>query len=346
VEWKGDQFIHLRRYDNYWEGPAQYHDYYMRVVPELFTQEVEFKTGAVDYYGAQPHQVKRYKSDPTYQWFSSLGRAYNYIGYNNRKPLFADAEIRKALGMAINVDEIIQYLMYGEGERTTGPYPKNTEWYDPTIQPLPFDPPGAQAIFQKHGWKLNGDGWLEKDGKIFEFNLITNNGNLIRKNLMTIAQNAWKKIGVKVNTQVFEWAVFLGDFVNTGDFDAVVLGWSMGIDPDLYQIWHSSQAGPQQLNFVGYKSPRADELIVRIRQEYNRARQRQLTHELHRLIYEDQPYTFLDSPLGTRVLDKKIVLVNKDDDGKEDYQKIYPIKSGEITFHFHKWRKLEFTPDF
>jgi ABC-type transport system substrate-binding protein len=346
VEWKGDQFIHLRRYDNYWEGPAQYHEYYMRVVPELFTQEVEFKTGAVDYYGAQPHQVKRYKSDPTYQWFSSLGRAYNYIGYNNRKPLFADAEIRKALGMAINVDEIIQYLMYGEGERTTGPYPKNTEWYDPTIQPLPFDPPGAQAIFQKHGWKLNGDGWLEKDGKIFEFNLITNNGNLIRKNLMTIAQNAWKKIGVKVNTQVFEWAVFLGDFVNTGDFDAVVLGWSMGIDPDLYQIWHSSQAGPQQLNFVGYKSPRADELIVRIRQEYNRARQRQLTHELHRLIYEDQPYTFLDSPLGTRVLDKKIVLVNKDDDGKEDYQKIYPIKSGEITFHFHKWRKLEFTPDF
>jgi ABC-type transport system substrate-binding protein len=346
VEWKGDQFIHLRRYDSYWEGPAQYHDYYMRVIPELFTQEVEFKTGAVDFYGAQPHQVERYKNDPTYQWFSSLRRAYNYIGYNNRKPLFADAEIRKALGMAINVDEIIQYLMYGEGERTTGPYPKNTEWYDLTIQPLPYDPQGAQAIFQEHGWHLNGDGWLEKDGKIFEFNLITNNGNLIRKNLMTIAQNAWKKIGVKVNTQVFEWAVFLGDFVNTGDFDAVVLGWSMGIDPDLYQIWHSSQAGPQQLNFVGYKNPRADELIVRIRQEYNRDRQRQLTHELHRLIYDDQPYTFLDSPLGTTVLDKKIVLVDKDDDGKEDYQKIYPTKSGDINFHFHKWRKLEFTPDF
>jgi hypothetical protein len=46
------------------------------------------------------------------------------------------------------------------------------------------------------------------------------------------------------------------------------------------------------------------------------------------------------------VLDKKIVLVNTGDDGKETYQKIYPIKSGDITFHFHKWRKLEFTPDF
>ncbi len=346
VEWQGDEFIHLKRFDHYWEGPAQYQDFYMRIIPELFTQEVEFRTGAIDFYGAQPHQVDRYKNDPTYQWFSSLGFAYTYIGYNNRKPLFVQAEIRKALGMAINVEEIIEYLMYGEGERTTGPYPKNTEWYDPTIQPLPYDPQGAQAIFEAHGWKKNGDGWLEKEGKIFEFNLITNNGNPIRKNLMTIAQNAWKKIGVKVNTQVFEWAVFLGDFVNTGAFDAVVLGWSMGIDPDLYQIWHSSQAGPQQLNFVGYKSQRADELIVRIRQEYNRDRQRQLTHELHRLIHEDQPYTFLYAPLSTRVLDKKIVLVDTGGDGKETYQKIYPTKSGDITFHFHKWRKLEFTPDF
>lgn len=346
VEWQGDEFIHLQRFGDYWEGPAQYHDFYMRIIPELFTQEVEFRTGAIDFYGAQPHQVDRYKNDPTYQWFSSLGFAYTYIGYNNRKPLFADPMIRTALGMAINVDEIITYLVYGEGKRTTGPYPQNTEWYDQSIQPLPYDPEGARAILETAGWKMNTDGWLEKNGKIFEFTLITNNGNPIRKNLMTIAQNAWKKIGVKVNTQVFEWAVFLNDFVNTGDFDAVVLGWSMGIDPDLYQIWHSSQAGPQQLNFVGYKNPKADELIVRIRQEYNRDRQRLLTHKLHRLIHEDQPYTFLYAPLSTRVLDKKIVLVEKGPDGQEQYKKIYPTKSGDITFYFHKWRKLEFTPDF
>jgi hypothetical protein len=71
-----------------------------------------------------------------------------------------------------------------------------------------------------------------------------------------------------------------------------------------------------------------------------------LTHELHRLIHEDQPYTFLYAPLSTRVLDKKIVLVEKGPDGKEQFKKIYPTKSGDITFYFHQWRKLEFTPDF
>ena len=346
VEWQGDEYIHLRRFEDYWEEPAQYHEYFMRIIPDLLTQEVEFRTGAVDFYGALPHQVARYKEDPTYQSFSSLGFAYTYIGYNNRKPLFASREVRTALGMAINVQEITDFLIYGEGERITGPYPQNTEWYNPSIAPIPYDPEGAKALLAHMGWKMNAEGWLEKDGKVFEFTLITNNGNPIRKNILTIAQNAWKRIGVKVNTQVFEWAVFLNDFVNTGDFDAVVLGWSMGIDPDLYQIWHSSQSGPQQLNFVGYHNSKADELIVRIRQEYNRNRQRDLTHELHRVIAEDQPYTFLYAPLSTRVLDKKIVLVERDANGQEHYKKIFPIKSGDITFYFYKWRKLDHTPDF
>ncbi len=159
---------------------------------------------------------------------------------------------------------------------------------------------------------------------------------------MTIAQNGWRKIGIKCNTQLFEWAVFLQDFVNPGEFDALILGWSMGIDPDLYQIWHSSQSGPNQLNFVGYANPEADELILRIRREYDPATQQELAHRLHQLIANDQPYTFLYASLGTQVLDKKIVMV--EDDGA--YSKIRPTKSGSVFFYFNRWRKLEFTPTF
>ena len=349
VEWQGDEFIHLNRNEDYWERIPEYENYYFRIIPEPLTQEIEFKSGAIDSYGVLPHQVARYKQDSAYQSFSSSGFGYSYIGYNNRNPLFADKRVRRALGMAINVDEIITYLLYGEGEQITGPYPRQTEWYNSAIKPLAYDPEGAQRLLAEVGWQRNNDGWLEKDGQLFEFNLTTNNGNLIRSNIMTIAQDAWKKIGVRCHTQVFEWAVFLKDFINTGSFDAVVLGWSMGIDPDLYQIFHSSQAGPQQLNFVGYTSPEADDLIVRIRQEYDHNQQRALAHRLHHVIAEDQPYTFLYVGLATRVLDKKIVLVEKEPDGGERYEKIYPTKSGSISFYFNKWRKLdrlELTPDF
>ena len=88
------------------------------------------------------------------------------------------------------------------------------------VRPLGFAPAlqsaGARRLLEEAGFKPNAEGWLEKDGKVFEFNLITNT-NPQRKNIMTVAQNAWKKIGVKCNTQNFEWAVFLKDFVNKGE---------------------------------------------------------------------------------------------------------------------------------
>jgi len=341
-EWRSDELIHLARYDDYWEGPPKYRDFFYRIIPDYLTQEVEFRTGAIDAYGPLPHQAARYQDDKRYQSFSRLGFSYSYIGYNLDHPLFGDKRVRRALGMAINTDEIIKYVLYEQGERTTGPYPKNTDWYDQGVQTIPYDPVQAQRLFEELGWKRNADGWLEKNGKIFEFNLITNHGNPLRKAILTIAQNGWKRIGVKCNTQVFEWAVFLEDFIDPRKFDAVVLGWSMGIDPDLFQIWHSSQTGPKQLNFVGYKSKEADELIVRIRREYDIATQRDLTHQLHRLIAEDQPYTFLYATRATTVLDKKIVVVT--DDGK--YAPITPARSGDVFFDFNRWRKLEYTPTF
>ena len=254
--------------------------------------------------------------------------------------------MRVALGMAIDIDPIIQYILYGEGERVTGPYPKITDWYDTNVKPLPFDPNAALEILNHKGWKKNADGWLEKDGKIFEFNLITNSGNPIRKNILTIVQESWRKIGIQCNTQLFEWAVFLKDFVNTLKFDALVLGWSMGIDPDMYQIWHSSQAGPHQLNFVGYKNAEADRLITRIRREYDRKKQMTMARDLHRIIARDQPYTFLYVAKSTQLLDKKIVIVEREEDGEKKYEKIYPTKDGRIRYYFNKWKNLPKIPSF
>jgi len=344
-EWKSDQYIILDRFEDYWEGPSNYKKYIFRVIPDLLTQEMEFYAGTIDNYGVQPHQVKRLKEDPRYQGFSGISFGYTYIGYNMRREPFDDRRVRAALSMAIDVDKIIEYVIYNQGERITGPFPSQTDFYNPNILPVPYDPEGALKLLAEAGWKRNAEGWLEKNGKRLQFKLITNNGNDIRKAILAIAQDSWKQIGIDVRTDLLEWSVFIQERVNKMDFDTLVLGWSMGIDPDLYQIWHSSQTGPHQLNFVSFKNKEADDLIIKIRQEYNHEQQVKYCHRLHEIIAYEQPYTFLYVGKWTAILDKRIVIRNSDDPAKIVYEKITPTNTGSYTFHFNKWIKLAEMPE-
>jgi len=345
-EWKSDQFISLARFDDYWEGPANYKRYYFRIIPDLLTQEMEFYAGTVDSYSVQPHQVARLRSDPRYQSFSGTSFGYTYIGYNMRREPFRDVRVRRALGMAIDVNKIIRYVLYGQGERITGPFVKQTDYYNHAIKPLPYDPAGALELLAQAGWKKGKDGWLEKDGKRLQFTLITNSGNDLRKAVLAIAQDAWKQIGIDVRTDILEWSVFIQERVDKADFDALILGWQMGIEPDLYQIWHSSQTHPYQLNFVGFKNREADDLIIKIRQEYDHEKQVSYCHKLHEIIAHEQPYTFLYVSKWTAVLDKRIVIKDVDKTGKTFYRKIEPTKTGNYTFYFNKWIKLPEVPAF
>ena len=343
-EWKSDQFISLNAFEDYWEGPPNYKRYVMRIIPDLLTQEMEFYAGTLDTYNVQPHQVKRLKEDPRFQSFSGTSFGYSYIGYNMLRPPFDDVRVRKALGMAIDVKKIIDYVLYGQGENITGPFVKQTDYYDHQIPPLPYDPEGALKLLREAGYERNKEGWLEKNGKPFQFTLISNSGNDIRKAILAIAQDAWKQIGINVRTDLLEWSVFIQERVDKRDFDALVLGWVMGIDPDLYQIWHSSQTHPYQLNFVSFKNQEADDLIVKIRREYDHEKQVAYCHALHKIIAREQPYTFLYVGKWTAVLDKRVVIKHLDDDGVMLYKKIKPTKTGSYTFHFNKWIKVPDMP--
>ena len=346
TEWKSDQYITLDRFDDYWEGPPNYRRYVFRIIPDLLTQEMEFYAGTIDNYGVQPHQVKRLKDDPRFQGFSGISLGYSYVGYNMRRWPFNDPRVRRALGMAIDVDKIIDYVLYGQGERITGPFAKQTDYYNHHIDPVPYDPQGALKLLEEAGFRRNKDGWLENEGKRLQFTLITNNGNDLRKAMLAICQDAWKQIGIDARTDLLEWSVFIQERVDKSDFDALILGWSMGIEPDLYQVWHSSQTNAFQLNFVGFKDDEADDLIVKIRQEYDHKKQVQYSHRLHEIIARDQPYTFLYVGKWTAILDRRIVIKERDRKGQIVYRKIEPTKTGNYTFHFRQWIKRPEVPTF
>jgi len=300
--WKTNEFIRLVRNPDYFLGSPWLDSVVFRVLPDPLTLQLAFQTKQVDFWNVDPWAVKSFEKDPRFDLFSAPGQAYNYIGWNLRRPLFQDLKVRQALAQAVNVPQMIKYIIYGRGVQSTGIFTPQMWFFDPSVKPLPYDPATARRLLDEAGWKVGPDGIRVKDGKRFSFTLLANNGNEVRRDIATLVQDDLKQVGIEVKVEIYEWAVLLKRFVSKGEFDAIVLGWGLGYDFDQYGIWHSSQTHPEELNFIGYANPEADRLLTDLRQEYARPEIIRLAGKLQQVIYADQPYLFLFVPESTSVM--------------------------------------------
>jgi peptide/nickel transport system substrate-binding protein len=273
---------------------------------------------------------------PFLKVYSQPSLGYAYIGFNLKNPLFQDKRVRRAITYAVNREEIVQYVLYGLGVVATGPFPNHLWYCNPHVKPIPFNPEKARQLLAEAGWKeKNKDGVLMRDGKPFRFTLITNSGNDTRRDVGVLVQRQLHELGIDVKFELYEWSVFLKDFINERHFDACILGWGLSVDPDAYEIWHSSQI-EKGFNFVSYRNLEADRLWEEGRREYNQEKRKRIYWRIHELIAEDQPYTFLFVPLGISTLQNKFMLLEKDRMGKEVLRPIQIEKAG-LLYDLVKW---------
>jgi peptide/nickel transport system substrate-binding protein len=317
-EWISDEKIVLKANPDYFEGKPKLDKIVYRIIPETSISEIEFLTGGLDYYGVSPHQYKRMQRQKGIYLFKRPSLGYTYIGYNLKNPLFQDPKVRRALSYAINKKEIADYILYGLGEVATGPFPNHLWYSNKEVKPLLYNPKKAKALLKESGWEdKDGDGIIEKEGKPFKFTLITNSGNDMRKDIGVLSQRYLREIGIDVKFELYEWSVFLKNKINPKNFDACILGWGLSVDPDCYQIWHSSQI-ESGFNFTSYKNSEVDRLLTAGRREYDIEKRKEIYWKIHALLAQDQPYTFLYVPLSTPALSHRFV-IEKDDT-------LHPIK--------------------
>lgn len=313
-EWKTNEYLRVVRNPDYFEAPGPWLDAMIfRMLPDQLTMRLAFETHQVDDWGVDPWAVASFQHDPRFDVFSSPARGYNYVGWNLRRPLFQDERVRRALAHAVNIPDMIRYIIYGHGVQSTGIFTPGMWFFNPDVAPYTYDPAASRRLLAEAGWKPGPDGILVKDGRRFSFTLITSNSNEIRRDIATLVQDNLRSLGIEVKIELYEWAVFLKNFINKADFDAMVLGWQLGPDYDQYQIWHSSQNNPEQLNVVSYNNPRVDRLLADIRQEYNREKIISIAAEMQELIYRDQPYLFLYVPDRTAVIWKDSFRIRRPD---------------------------------
>lgn len=327
-EWISRDRVILEANPDYFEGRPYLDRYVVRVIPDLATMFLELKAGGLDLMGLTPIQYKRQTGDSFFQEnfrkYRYLANAYTYLGYNLLEPKFQDRRVRQALSYAIDKEEIIKVVLLGLGVAATGPYKPGLWFYNPDVKKYPHDPARALALLKEAGWEdRDGDGILDKNGQPFEFTVITNEGNSLRHRTAVIIQERLKKIGIRMKIRVIEWSAFINEFIDKKNFEATILGWTTGFEPDQYDIWHSSKTGKKELNFISYKNAEVDELLEAGRRTFDPEKRKAIYRRFQEILAEEQPYTFLYVPEALPIVHARI-------------HGIEPSPLG-ITYNFDRW---------
>jgi len=328
-EWRtGEKVVLTANRDYYETGPYLSRLVY-RIIPSQATIFLELKAKAIDSSSTLTAlQYKRQTDYPgfrrAYQKFRYPSSAYTYFGFNLKDPRFADKRVRQAFAHAISKQELIEGVRLGLGREATGPYKPGTWVYNPNVKRYPHDLERARQLLAEAGWReKNGDGLLVKDGKPFTFTLMTNQGNDERKKIAELIQASLRELGVGVDIRILEWASFIKEYVKKRRFEAIVLGWGIGLDPDQYEIWHSSKTGPDDLNHISYANPEVDEMLERGRSSCFEDERKKYYDRLQEILAEDQPVVFLYFPDALPVVATRVYGVVETPNG--------------IGFNFTEW---------
>jgi len=327
-KWKRQEVIELVANEDYFEHAPFISRYISRVIPDQATLFLEVEAKGVDYTGLSPLQFSRQTDSAFfhkfYNKYRTPGFGYTYLGYNLKNKMFQDKKVRQALNYAVDKDEIIKINLLGLGQLTTGPFLPGSWAYSKDIPDVGFNPQRAIELLREAGWQdFNHDGYLEKDGQVFEFTILTNQGNDLRVKTAELIQKYLKNIGIKAKIKVLEWSSLLSEFIDKRKFEAVLLGWALSRDPDCFDIWHSSKQREGEFNFLSFENRKVDRLLEVARRTFDVNERAVCYREIQAILYDEQPCMFLFVPDSLEILSSR-------------FKGVVPSLSG-IGYNFIDW---------
>jgi peptide/nickel transport system substrate-binding protein len=297
--------VELVRNPRYW-GPVQppFDRLLWKNIANDTARLTTFRNGDIDVYGARPIEYQDLLKDQAllgrtqhFEYMSPTA-GYSYIGWNEsrngKSTRFADPRVRQAMTYLTDRPRVVKEIMLGYAEPAVSPFSPRSPQHDPKLEPRAPDPGKARALLAEAGYAdRDGDGVLEgPGGEPFRFELVYFQDNDDTRRIVLFLKDLYAAAGILLEPKPTEWSVML-DLITRKDFEAITLGWTSGVEIDIYQMFHSSQTTGGGDNFVNHKSPELDRLIEEARRTVDEAKRMPLWQACERILYQDQPYTFL-----------------------------------------------------
>jgi peptide/nickel transport system substrate-binding protein len=241
-----------------------------------------------------------------------LPRYFAIFFNQNQSTQLSDEKIRLALNYATDKNEILNNVLSGNGTIVDSPLLPGIIDVPDSVEKRDFNIEEANKILDDAGWKYPED--LQGDEKIrakapsppkkkgekpaeptkLEIRLTTSNWPELA---MVAAQikKQWEAIGGRVNVEILNLPE-LQQAIKDRDYEALLFGEVLGLDPDPFSFWHSSQKRDPGLNLALYDSKAADKLLEDAKQTLDRSARLSKYDELQKLIIKDVPAIFLYSP--------------------------------------------------
>lgn len=306
---RGNRIV-LKRNENWfgfknsdWKGYQNFETVILRFIKDDATALEQLKKGELDF--VYPLNVESFESKGNAEVFAKNNskhrvenlspKSSSFVGWNLRRNLFSDKNVRMALAHLMNRDEMNKKFRYGSSFLATGPTHVQSEYAPSDVEAIPFNAKKAQTLLEKAGWTdSNKDGILDKefDGKRVDFRFSLLHSNREFEKYMKMYREDLKKAGIEMDVRYLEWPTFL-KLLDEGKFDAVALSWSGTLDWDPKPIWHSTSAVAGGSNFIGYHNTEVDKLIDSARYELEKRQRLKTLRKIYELIAADAPYLFL-----------------------------------------------------
>lgn len=270
--------IILVRNEDWW-GRRPYID---KIIGKIYTNKEEarkaFIQGELDLVDTMIVYVNNKSVEEDTKLYRFMTNYYEFLGLNSESELIKDPKIRKALAHAIDRREIISKVYLNNAQTVDVPIPSNHWLYDNAYRLYDYDIDRAKRLLKEAGWQdLDGDGILDKtvDNQKIELKikLVSNSGNDLRRDVLSLIKSHLELVGFKVETQIADMETIAKDLLATNQFDALLTGYYLDNALDLSFAFHSreiveiddiedlDEIDSIPNNFIKYRNSELDSLL-------------------------------------------------------------------------------------
>lgn len=282
VEWQKGDHITLEANPDYFKGAPLLDKVIYRIIPDASTALQAFLNGEVDVDQTRPSlsEVPNLQKTPGVKVMVLPAPSRHYVTFNFTKDPTRKLELRKAVALAINRQEIVEKALKGFGAPAKGFYTPAIAWAYNDKATLPdYNPEEAKKILDQAGFKP------DKDGVRLRLTLPYFTG-AEWKDIATIIKANLKEVGIDVKLEELEISAWMKKVIDNKDFDLTLLDGFQGPDPDNLRLRVGTKGSIQ---FMGYSNPEIDRLLEEAAGKTTTAERAPLYFKVQELMAQDLP---------------------------------------------------------